>query len=64
MDPALAQLIAVAGPQVVGFLISTIKTIKDESPNSITPEQWAELQSMFSESYDERKARIARTIPG
>lgn len=62
MSPALIQLIAVAGPQVVGLMIDLFKTVKDKNPDAITPEQWTELRGMFSETYEERKARITQEL--
>lgn len=62
MSPALIQLIAVAGPQVVSVLIDLFKSINGKTPEAISPTQWAELRAMFNESYEARKARIEQEL--
>lgn len=62
MSPALIQLIAVAGPQLVGVMVELFKNIQDKNPEAITPEQWAALRAMFAETYEERKARITQEL--
>lgn len=62
MPPAILQLIAVAGPQVVSVLIDLFKSINSRTPEAISPTQWAELRALFSESYEARKARIEQEL--
>lgn len=64
MDPVFAQLIAVGGPQLVAWMIQTIKDINAKAPEAVTEEQWNELRALVAESYDARKARIAREVTG
>lgn len=62
MSPAIVQLIAVAGPQLVTVLIDLFKGITASKPEAITAEQWQELRTLVAEDYEARKARIRQEL--